>query len=428
MKYLCILFILFLAYRIYKSNNPLGWYIASICIVSNDFNLFGIYSHFFYSFILFLRFIQENGMRPMIIYKPLRNAIYIWTIGILIVCIFDYNTTFVAKSMAFVREFICSIAIFLASLYFASKYDDTEFKKSIVVCFFIITCFAFFQLITGKDISHELSMTYFNSGTNSIDEWYNSRLIQQEYGRNRICSLVGFSFDYGYFSSVLGLFLLFLYYKKQKIGYLLLSLVGGIGGAIMSGSRSAIISAAISMIIFQFLISGFNLKKMSITFLAIIFIGSCLSNLSIFTDTIDAVITGGENSTGSSADMRFVQLSASVHWFLQSPIVGNGFHFVENYQGYSSKIEDVMGSESVLFSILINSGIIGFIYWTFLFYIIFRCFFRYLEDIHSKLGISIYISFIVFIFLTGIQGSMFLTFPFIAYCIENSKKQNSYYL
>ncbi len=424
MKLLFILYILFLCFKIINGKNSLIWYCIGICTLSNTFHIMGFHSQFLMSLCLFVRFCVASKLRNPLRDNPLKTTVIIWVVGIFLVSLFDYHESIAQKILATFRQTICTIFVFVSSFYLFNKMNSfRKFEQTLIICLITLTFFALVQFVTDINITQEIAVTYFSTDSSyTAYDMYAAKEYQASIGRMRIDSLLGFAFDYGFYSGALGLFSLYLYFRDKKIVYLCIGLLCGLGGGLLCGSRSALISVLGSYTILFLLHGRFNIIKLILPCIALVSFFVFFNELTIVQGLLDIFSSGGGNSVGSSRDMRSDQLIGSLYWFMQSPIFGNGFGFIENAAPDNAMKAMVMGSESLLFAILIQSGIVGFVYW---FLFIVQSFGKLVQrknGLNSQFGIALLVGFLLYSFATGVQGSIFITFPLIAYSLTSYKK------
>ena len=73
----------------------------------------------------------------------------------------------------------------------------------------------------------------------------------------------------------------------------------------------------------------------------------------------NSIINSNDAQMGSSTDMRDMQTEIAFYYFLQSPIWGNGVSFLFDYVALID--ENILGGESVWYSLLVERGLIGVI-------------------------------------------------------------------
>lgn len=139
-------------------------------------------------------------------------------------------------------------------------------------------------------------------------------------------------------------------------------------GAFSTGSRAIFLglffACAMLLLRGQFLRSKMGQIFLIITFLVLPFI------ISIGYQVIDSMVNSDTTkyASGSSEDLRNMQWQACLPYFLDSPIVGNGRMYIWDVV----KVEhfELLGAESIWFSILVDYGILGAVAFLFL---IFAC-------------------------------------------------------
>jgi hypothetical protein len=278
--------------------------------------------------------------------------------------------------------------------------------------------------MSGVNYVHADAINYFNDYFFSDVEQMNYlKDYNMSYGRFRIESLICYSFDYGIYSSMIGLFLLYVYKKNNNRLYLYLSITGGLGGCIFCGSRTALIAGFLGYLIYYLFSADKKIKAVTLLVIAVISILYILSssNTVIMQSVVDLFTTGGQNSGGSSIDLRQSQLLASLYFFNSHPMFGNGIDYLSSINTYNVMKQSMMGSESMIYSILINEGLFGIIY-TFSFFIsLIIKFYKRRKYGIVKLGLPLIISFLFFSLGTGIQGAWLIFMPMMAYVLYKIK-------
>ena len=256
--------------------------------------------------------------------------------------------------------------------------------------------------------------------------------LYQERDRFRVSSLFTNPFDYGYINLVIFLYFMYLYISKQYSNKLLvlLALIMSAWAVIFCGCRTVLLTLILSIIIF--LLYNYNLKKTSkYIFISIILFIIFYFTIPFLREITDAIISlfnsqGGTSVQGSSIDMRLTQLYGSIEYFLQSPLFGNGFEYINEGLGWQdfdqSKMNtDMYGFESIIFVLLIERGLIGIIA-----YIYFAI--KVYEYINKKknidrtcaaFGFSVFSAYLIFSILTGELLSLPITLFFLGITIKH---------
>ncbi|GHT55355.1 hypothetical protein AGMMS49982_21180 [Bacteroidia bacterium] len=194
---------------------------------------------------------------------------------------------------------------------------------------------------------------------------------------------------------------------------------------IMSGSRSAFVG----LLFFSFFafFSYFSWKKIlviGIGILAFLAIPKSFPGIGAAADTMKAFVFVWDDSAskdieagGSSFEARQEQLTRSfeIASAFTSPLVGVGSGYLENFADTSTLItNDLLGLESILFGMLIEQGILGVLFYFFLF---FQLYF-FTKRLQKQAGIKnympemYYFSYCVGIIMTGVRSNYDIFFVF----------------
>lgn len=212
--------------------------------------------------------------------------------------------------------------------------------------------------------------------------------------------------------SLLGLYLCFSSKNYKKFMYLILSL-SMLLFLFYSNSRSPLILVIVGLF---FVFFGFNLfyKVLSLSLFVFCFLfafsfsdyfkAKVYSIINIFIPTV------GEDMKGSTIDMRIGQLKVAFTYMMQNPIWGNGIGFTRSL--VEGKVEPgLYDSESAIFPIMIDQGMIGVLSFIILFFSIAYSF-RYKFNNELRWTVwGIIGGYIAFILATG----FLYTLPFFLY-------------
>lgn len=133
----------------------------------------------------------------------------------------------------------------------------------------------------------------------------------------------------------------------------------------MTATRAAIICHVFALLLIYLL--KFNLsKKIKIAFYVIIsfiviqpLLPNKLTNqLNDLTSAVtDIFITGGEESTGSSVELREIQTTSALYYFTQHPYWGHGFNYHDVvHSGEEGSRDDLYGLEGYHLKLLVEEG------------------------------------------------------------------------
>jgi hypothetical protein len=349
---------------------------------------------------------------------PLKSSLIVFSVLILAVGLFDQRLSIFLK---FYRPFYNIIeSFFIVFLCYNSIKSELDLKvllKIILLSSVVMTLFGFYNYITISNPYDGLISKAFDV-VSSFDVY---KLRVSEGDRFRINSFTAHPITYGFVVAML--LLIFLAdisnnLIKNKKTFILVSLLLFVN-LLMTNSRTPLVAFIAGLLLF--IILKFDLRKKIKYFLISFFFGFLFySTIPFVQDKVDSVIdiavTGGEKEEGSNVEMRMVQLAASYTYFIQSPIYGNGFGFIQEDLGWGSSEDrvydsDLRGFESWFFVLLIESGILGIIANLLLVIGLVMYFLRNLKKtrLYSSLGLSITVMFVVFSLSTGNLGSWMIS-------------------
>ena len=341
----------------------------------------------------------------------IKKILLIMTIATIILQINSphYNDSVFNTTRLIVSELITKYFVIAYAFISIKNFDEFhKISKSLYYALIILTIFGILNLITHSSIL--LNGIDLGSSNSNND-------------RFRVQAMYINPFDYGYTCIAL-LYLIFLVYNKGFITLkeYYISIACCIFGIVTCGSRSVILTAIISYLIYIILSKSFS-KKLYILFISTIlsiasynFIPSVNEKvnqtLSIFTDS------SGNKVEGSNLDMRETQYLTTLFYIKDNPLFGRGRDFFYIDLGWKDinenrdlVITDLAGLDGVVMSLLLERGIIGVIFY-FIFYItLFFKFIRYkkYDKETSCIGISIIIAYMFFANSNGELNSVGLT-------------------
>lgn len=248
--------------------------------------------------------------------------------------------------------------IFFMAYVYSRKDSFDRFKQIFVACAILLTIAGVVNGILRYNPYIALLDT-----TEDID--YAHVFAHRE--RFRINSLFFNPFDYGYVCLILNVMAIYL--KKVKIigkrtFYTLFFC--SFFGILSCNCRVVAVSYIIGILIYYLI--TISLESYVVYLLSFI-IAFSIAYLTIpiveqKTDQIASAFTDyrGEKVDGSSLKLRSMQLAGSFVFFKKSPVVGNGYDYIEKKLQPQKKVARKMaGYESVIFYLLIERGIVGII-------------------------------------------------------------------
>jgi len=346
---------------------------------------------------------------------PLKNTLIVLIIGSLSIAIFDDRLNLFYKFYTPFREMTETyFLIFLGYFAINSVNDIQKLAKPILIVLLFIASFGIFNWVTKQNPYHELIVnTYIEAGTAQ----YNLLIYSlSEEDRFRASSTFDQTFNYGYVSSLLALFFFSVFNSKNKElkQFSILAILGGITGTILCFSRTVLISASAAFFVLILLSTTLSKKIMVSAFIALTVFTMYFNipSLKLSVDnSIDIFTTGGNKTAGSSLEMREIQLLGAYGYFLQSPIRGNGYGYIDNELGWGDRDHEeldpeMFGFESIVYQLMIEQGIIGLFTKSLLFISLIVFFLKKIKTNKnlSGLGLAIVVLFLSFSIGTGPLG------------------------
>ena len=225
---------------------------------------------------------------------------------------------------------------------------------------------------------------------------------------------------FGYVNVLLAIFILNF---KEKIRIKCIMFVLILINIILCGTRAPMVGLSVTLCIYALFVNKTRLVRVVIVgVFAVIIASNFVSTDSPMMKYVDGVVdiftTGGENTGGSSVDMREEQLSVATLYAMKNPIWGNGVGYCNAMQNENSLLyifydDDLRGAESLLFYMLIDFGFVYIV----LICIFYLCFIRFCiknyignKDI-LMLVIPSIIALLVHLFTSRPEGSWQIFMP-----------------
>lgn len=298
------------------------------------------------------------------------------------------------------RIIICLILFIFYRLFNSTIYSVNNILPFVSFLWMIIIITSFRTFVS---FNHLIFISFIFSAIIFFSESIDVILdFNRDFTKNRAeTGLEGISYSYIiYVQNCFMFFALAFYYFRSKkniiLKILLASLLLLITIAIItSGSRGGLISFAFSLIFYVYIFPLFNNSskiKLKSILIASLFIIICLSYYSsLFTSIIESF-----NEDDISYGYRLYALNTSIEYFLQSPLIGNGWDSVRGFLD--------IPPHSNLFQILGELGIIGLIFELIIYYNLYKLLkqnFKLLKDVNNNLNKLLIIK-ILFSLLAGL--------------------------
>ncbi len=417
----CFLLVLaLLMFRVHMKYKLAILFFSSICLrdVSVDFIPFGACPFILSIFFCLSEWMNINKYINQLKKTLLIKLIFLMIVATLILAIYSphYHTP-----IDFVRllilELVGNYFVIAYSFLCVSKLEDLKpTVKAIGTGLIVVTFFGVINYFCQYSIWYNL---LYPEGIGTVG----AEAFQYS-NRFRVQSTFVNPFNYGYICILICLVsqYLFVVGKIDKLKFLL-NMLMSIFGIIYCGCRTVILVSVISSFAFHFAyISKKKVRKYM--FIVSFVIGSALviiimnrpDIIEFFSTAMNTDTSLGARgmSGGSSLAMRLIQFSAVLSYLPGHWLFGRGRDFFGFDLGFSEGViidEDLFGMESVFFTLLLERGVIGFLFWFIFYFSLFRFFVSKMKEdkILSSLGLSLLLSYLQFSIMTGELASAFPT-------------------
>ena len=329
----------------------------------------------------------------------------------------SFQSSFLGTFQIIINEYII---IYLLWRVLMTKEDVLLLVKSFVIVFFIVCIYGLFEFVTELNPVLEFEMSFFSPIEQEGKFYYKpAELALKRLGFSRIHSFFPISITFGaYCALFVSFYFYYIYTFKEKKNIAdFLSIILLIIGVFISNSRSPLLCMFIGMIpiLLSRIKSLLNIRVIIFSAIGIVFLFQYIepyfANLeSVFNSDAD------DEVGGSSIEMRLIQITVAINYFLDSPIIGHGIRAINTLMGGDA--EKLLGAESIWIWLLIERGLLGIISYLYLYINI-------LMKMYHKKYKSFYIFFTLAWFALstmtttpGLSISFYLTFILIVYRLQ----------
>jgi hypothetical protein len=362
---------------------------------------------------------------------PLKNTLFLLILGSFCISIFDQRFELFYK----IYNPFCEITdtyfiVFLGYYAIKNKSDIYKLAKPIIILLIIVSILGILNWVTKQNPYHELVInTYLKHDSENYKSMIRS--IEGEADRYRASSTFNMTFNYGYVSSLLALFSFAIYnsgiHKLKLLAFI--GTLAGLIGTVLCFSRTVLSSTIIAIVVIIIFSKSYS-KKIIISAIIIILGITIYNTLPVFKKSIDSnldiITTGGSKTEGSSVEMRQLQLKGAYKYFLKSPIIGNGYKYIDTELGWGDQDNkqldsDMYGYESIIFQLMIEQGIVG-LFTKFLLILSLLIFFLQKFNTNKNLaglGLAVVTFFLFFSIGTGPLGSWPISMLFLGIIMKS---------
>ncbi len=327
-----------------------------------------------------VRLIFVKGVFQNLLEFPIRKMVIFLLSAMIFITLLNSFAGGGKMAVEIVEKFFLGLAIWVT----LRNYKDTrKFFKYLWIFFWVICFYGVVCAVTNKNPYIDyIEKQYQDPENTDLIHNYNED-SHNEYRTSRTQSVFNHPIRYGAHLAMVTPFIITLIFtsRRKKRNYYL-GLLGVITLCIiLSNSRSGMLEMVISSIVLFLLYKPRDRAVIILSIGVILFLGIWVSPLlSNYSDTIDSVfqiLTGSTTSSvgGSSIAMRLGQLAATFGVFIKSPYYGYGFGYTGSLV-LSGSVSGLLGAESFLFELMIDTGIVGMTAFTLFFIFLFSYFLR----------------------------------------------------
>lgn len=307
------------------------------------------------------------------------------------------------------------------------KDDPTSvrlFRNSVLFGMVIAVCYGLFLTTMPGQNPYQMVMLLL-SGIGGDVDWY-SYYGAFDSGRlfGRISSVFQHPMQFALF---LGLSVIYVFAIRNKISktFFVIIMFGLVVMSMICGVRSVLGGLAVAVA--YYLVVGRNAK----VFGALLILGSIaiviisqIPELSVYLGSIADINNKTGAVSGSSVEMRFDQLYGAVEEAEANPIWGLGYSWTTYYQSLYGNHPVCLAFESLLYVIICNFGIAGFVIWGTLALLIIWNNFKF--DLKEKVVVdALFVFYVAYSAITGEYGYMKLFLIFYVLLLGETFEDNA---
>ena len=329
---------------------------------------------------------------------PLKKQVYLFILLIGISSILGQNTF--KSFFSFVIDFLeIFLLFFVVWRGFQTNVEAYSMLKKLSYLFVLISIYGIYTYYSDSNQYIDFVMQYGNN-----EEITTKLVVNTDRGLTKqVNSIFYHSVEFAAIISIFIPVIILIFSENLKFNSIKsLYLFAPLFAAILTGSRSLIVSTTI----FILLIFYSTKTKVKYRFI-IIFTTISFILFSSFPTIINLTFNFNDSNSnsiqGSSVGMRVSQLDAALNVFDKNILYGHGYKYNAEIMGQYA-FRDLNGFESLFFQVLINHGLLGIIAYLILFGGLFNFYFKN----KAYVFLAGLISYFFFIMLTGPMNSFSL--------------------
>lgn len=351
--------------------------------------------------------------------KKLQTILLLFMFSSLFLVPYALNMNAVEQLKKLISFFVVEMLLGILGWYaIYDKEDFQKFFKYLCITLLIIGCYGIYEYIAKINPYANWASEMFGNEQN-----FSTFFLTEKRGF-LVGRIMGTTFHPLAWGLIMSTAFIFVYNNKnllhKKLRFILLLII--IINVFLCGSRSALIMIGAYIIIRCLERPKHMLKTITLAIIILI----CSINILPKTDETKAFINTIESSIffwnekksneieigGSSVSMRMEQLIFSFYLIQDSFLTGNGYGFSDiAQQNTTGKYEKMMGFESILFTKIVNQGILGLLFFFIFYFSLLIYASKQTQDKTEKYKTrGLYLAFLLGIIFTGLQNSFYLFF------------------
>lgn len=379
----------------------------------------GISMNSFFTIVLFISFLIHKKYKKEMP-AQLQLIIILFLFSSIILTPFALNMTIGGQITKMISFFVVDMLLGILSWYAIQTKEDFKRLLSILfITFCIIGIYGIYEYITKSNPYANWAMDMFGHENNPSTYFLTEKRGILE---GRIMGTGSHPLTWGLLMSTVFAFFYSNKHMIQKRSHTILILSIIIINSFLCGSRSALIMLGVYTIVRLLEKPNKIFRYLILTYFFLVFTINLLpktENTKVFIDTIESSVFFWDETksqeagfSGSSASMRWDQLVFSFYLIQDSFFTGNGYGFSDIAQtNTTGKYEIMMGFESILFTKIVNQGILGLLFFFIFYFSLLKYTCKQTKDKSEKYKIAaFYFTYIVGIIFTGLQNSFYLFF------------------
>ena len=354
--------------------------------------------------------------------SPLKYTFSFLLAAVLLAALFSPHINSLDSLLSFLKSELLFkyLAIGYSFVSFRNERNLKTLVRFSILPMIILTMVGVINLVEHRSFFVSEMMSYWSSNSiNDVNEMAGDKFTNLD--RFRVQAMFFNPFDYGYICSLCLLLYVYAFNFKMINRYQFIGLISCcLFGILFCGCRTVIFCSISAVCIYYLL--AFKIEKfVAYGLFSILLLITAYLYVPIVNEKIEAMTTmftdtKGQNYNGSNIEARSIQLAATLSYIQDSPMFGRGVNFFNVDLGWSGGKEmaldsRLLGLEGVYLYYLLERGFVGYILYLLVWLSIVT--FLIQKKKHNKklssLGISIWVTYVLFANMTGELLSVYPT-------------------